>query len=129
MKDACRYAERPFSLLARYIMVRPVAHAAIVMAVLGAVGCSVGAQYGVKVLVDTLSGGVYADDNIRNAWLGVVPIATLISSSQGKQRSPILRQMRNGVCIKSLTGHRSSRRHHCGGESAARFSLPLTQVI
>ena len=50
MKDACRYAERPFSLLARYIMVRPVAHAAIVMAVLGAVGCSVGAQYGVKVL-------------------------------------------------------------------------------
>ena len=59
MKDACRYAERPFSLLARYIMVRPVAHAAIVMAVLGAVGCSVGAQYGVKVLVDTLSGGAY----------------------------------------------------------------------
>ncbi len=50
MKDACRYAERSFSLLARYIMVRPVAHAAIVMAVLGAVGCSVGAQYGVKVL-------------------------------------------------------------------------------
>jgi ATP-binding cassette subfamily B protein len=80
MKDACRYAERPFSLLARYIMVRPVAHAAIVMAVLGAVGCSVGAQYGVKVLVDTLSGGVYADDNIRNAWLGVVLLATLIAA-------------------------------------------------
>ena len=61
-------------------MVRPVAHAAIVMAVLGAVGCSVGAQYGVKVLVDTLSGGVYADDNIRNAWLGVVLLATLIAA-------------------------------------------------
>ena len=67
MKDACRYAERPFSLLARYTMVRPVAHAAIVMAVLGAVGCWVGAQYGVKLLVDTLSGGLYADGNIRNA--------------------------------------------------------------
>ena len=80
MKDACRYAERPFSLLARYIMVRPVAHAAIVMAVLGAVGCSVGAQYGVKLLVDTLSGGLYADGNIRNAWLGVILLATLIAA-------------------------------------------------
>jgi ATP-binding cassette, subfamily B, bacterial len=60
MKDACRYAERPFALLARYVKVWPVAHAAIVMAVLGAVGCSVGAQYGVKVLVDTLSTGLYA---------------------------------------------------------------------
>ena len=35
----------------------PFAHAAIVTAVLGAVGCSVGAQYGVKFLVDTLIGG------------------------------------------------------------------------
>ena len=52
MKDACRYAERPFSLLARYIMVRPVAHAAIVMAVLGAVGCSVAPSTGSESLKD-----------------------------------------------------------------------------
>ena len=80
MKDACRYAERPFALLARSVKVRPVAHAAIVMAVLGAVGCSVGAQYGVKVLVDTLSAGLYADGNIRNAWLGLMLLATLIAA-------------------------------------------------
>jgi ATP-binding cassette subfamily B protein len=80
MKDACRYAERPFALLARYVKVWPVAHAAIVMAVLGAVGCSVGAQYGVKVLVDTLSAGLYADGNIRNAWLGLMLLATLIAA-------------------------------------------------
>jgi hypothetical protein len=50
---------------------------------------------------------------------------------RARQEHPlfILGPMRNGVCIKSLTGHRSSRRRHCGGESAARFSLPLTQVI
>ena len=80
MKEACRYAERPFALLAHYIKIWPVAHAAIVMAVLGAVGCSVGAQYGVKVLVDTLSGGLYADGNIRNAWLGLMLLATLIAA-------------------------------------------------
>jgi len=32
-----------------------VAHIAILAAVLGAVGCSVSSQYGVKFLVDTLS--------------------------------------------------------------------------
>jgi ATP-binding cassette subfamily B protein len=80
MKEACRYAERPFALLAQYVKVRPVAHAAILIAVLGAVGCSVGAQYGVKVLVDTLSGGLYADGNVRNAWLGFVLLATLIAA-------------------------------------------------
>ena len=80
MKEACRYAERPFALLAQYVKVRPVAHAAILIAVLGAVGCSVGAQYGVKVLVDTLSGGLYADGNVRNAWLGLVLLATLIAA-------------------------------------------------
>jgi ATP-binding cassette subfamily B protein len=80
MKEACRYAERPFALLAQYVKVRPVAHAAILIAVLGAVGCSVGAQYGVKVLVDTLSGGLYADGNVRNAWLGLVLLGTLIAA-------------------------------------------------
>jgi hypothetical protein len=50
---------------------------------------------------------------------------------RARQEHPrfILGPMRNGVCIKSLTGHRSSRRRHCGGASAARFSLPPTQVI
>ena len=80
MKEACRYAERPFALIAQYVKVRPVAHAAILIAVLGAVGCSVGAQYGVKVLVDTLSGGLYADGNVRNAWLGLMLLATLIAA-------------------------------------------------
>jgi ABC-type multidrug transport system fused ATPase/permease subunit len=34
----------------------------------------------VKVLVDTLSGGLYADGNVRNAWLGLVLLATLIAA-------------------------------------------------
>ena len=77
MNEAYRYAQRPFALLGHYIGTRPIAHAAILIAVLGAVGCSVGAQYGVKVLVDTLSAGLYADDSVRNAWLGLTLLATL----------------------------------------------------
>jgi ATP-binding cassette, subfamily B, bacterial len=49
------------------------------MAVVGAVGCSVGAQYAVKVLVDTLAGGLYVGTNARDAWLGFLLLATLIA--------------------------------------------------
>ncbi len=80
MEEVCRYADRPFAFLARYVKARPVAHAAILIAVLGAVGCSVGAQYGVKVLVDTLAGGLYAGANARNAWFGFILLATLIAA-------------------------------------------------
>src|SRR5262245_45087434 len=55
--DLSGYATRPLAFFARYIRCRPFSHAAILIAVLGAVGCSVGTQYGVKFLVDTLSAG------------------------------------------------------------------------
>ena len=85
MNEAYRYAQRPFALLGHYIQTRPIAHAAILIAVLGAVGCSVGAQYGVKVLVDTLSAGLYADDSVRNAWLGLTLLASLIAADKGSE--------------------------------------------
>lgn len=75
--DACRYADRPLAFVARYVRRRPVAHAAIVTAVIGAVGCSVAAQYGVKVLVDTLASGLA---HAREAWLGFLLLATLIAA-------------------------------------------------
>src|SRR5262245_22613927 len=74
MDDLCRYAHRPMAFLFRYIHGRPIAHAAILAAVLGAVGCSVSAQYGVKFLVDTLS-GVHAADG---AWLAFALLVSLI---------------------------------------------------
>src|SRR5258708_5285037 len=51
------YAKRPVSFLLRYVRQRKLTHAAILAAVVGAVGCSVSTQYGVKFLVDTLSVG------------------------------------------------------------------------
>jgi ATP-binding cassette subfamily B protein len=55
-EELTRYADRPLAFLARYIRRRSVAHAAILAAVLLAVGCSIGSQYGLKALVDALSG-------------------------------------------------------------------------
>src|SRR6266403_3632612 len=80
MQDACRYSDRPLAFLARYVRRRPVAHAAILIAVVAAVACSVGAQYGVKVLVDTLAGGLYVGTHARDAWLGFLLLATLIAA-------------------------------------------------
>ncbi len=55
MDDFCRYAGRPFSFIFRYVRLRPGSHLLILTAVVAAVACSVGTQYGVKYLVDTLS--------------------------------------------------------------------------
>jgi ATP-binding cassette, subfamily B, bacterial len=78
MKDICSYAERPFAFVARYVKVRPVAHAAIVTAVVAAVACSVGAQYGVKILVDALSGGPHA--GAHAVWMGFLLLIALIGA-------------------------------------------------
>src|SRR6266511_3810203 len=79
MDNPSRYAARPLAFLACYVTARPCSHTAIVIAVVGAVGCSVGAQYAVKVLVDTLAGGLYVGTNARDAWLGFLLLATLIA--------------------------------------------------
>ena len=80
MQDACRYSNRPLAFLARYVRRRPGAHAAIAIAVVAAVACSVGAQYAVKVLVDTLAGGLSVGTHARDAWLGFLLLATLIAA-------------------------------------------------
>ncbi|UGV24256.1 ABC transporter ATP-binding protein [Rhodopseudomonas boonkerdii] len=51
------YAHRPFAFVMRYIRKRALSHSIILAAILGAVACSVGTQYGIKNLVDGLSAG------------------------------------------------------------------------
>jgi len=53
----CRYANRPFAFIGRYVRRRWIAHLTILLAVIGAVACSIGTQYGLKYLIDTLSAG------------------------------------------------------------------------
>ena len=87
MADLCQYANRPFAFIFRYIKRRPLTHAIILGAVLAAVTCSVGTQYGIKYLVDVLSrhdsagvwtaflllGSLVAADNVLwrvASWIG-----------------------------------------------------------
>jgi ATP-binding cassette, subfamily B, bacterial len=57
MDDLTQYTIRPLAFLVRYVKTRRLSHAAILLAVLAAVGFSVSTQYGIKFLVDTLSAG------------------------------------------------------------------------
>jgi ATP-binding cassette, subfamily B, bacterial len=75
MADLCSYANRPLAFIFRYLRLRPLSHAVILAAVLGAVGCSVGTQYGVKFLVDTLSQGV-----TTQVWKAFLLVVSLIAA-------------------------------------------------
>ena len=57
MDELCKYVNRPFAFIGRYLRRRRFAHLAILIAVVGAVSCSVATQYGVKFLIDTLAQG------------------------------------------------------------------------
>src|ERR1700734_4030316 len=81
MAELCGYASRPLAFVFRYSRLRPVAHIVIIAAVLGAVICSVGTQYGVKFLVDTLSKGHFAPKNPgAGVWTAFVLLGTLIAA-------------------------------------------------
>lgn len=77
MHDACRFVDRPFAFIFRYVRQRAPSHALIVAAVLAAVGCSVTTQYGVKYLVDTLADGPAA---ARGIWLAFAILVFLIAA-------------------------------------------------
>jgi ATP-binding cassette, subfamily B, bacterial len=77
MDDVTRYVDRPFSFIFRYVRMRAFTHFVIVAAVLAAVGCSVTTQYGVKHLVDVLTGGAAAAPGV---WLAFAFLVGLIAA-------------------------------------------------
>ena len=70
------YARRPVAFLLRYVRRRAMAHAAILVAVIAAVACSVSSQYGVKFLVDVLSAGTASGA----VWLAFAVLVSLIAA-------------------------------------------------
>src|ERR1700730_17825719 len=76
MDNLSHYAGRPVAFLFRYVRRRPLAHAAILVAVLSAVGCSVSTQYGVKFLVDSLAAGPASD----RIWIAFMVLAWLVAA-------------------------------------------------
>src|ERR1044072_7561498 len=71
------YARRPFSFALRYLRQRRAAHAVILVAVVAAVACSVGTQYGVKNLVDSLTSG---PSHAGGVWLAFAFLVSLIAA-------------------------------------------------
>src|SRR4030095_8147185 len=67
MENLSGYAHRPIPFVLRYIRKRMAAHLVIFVAVVSAVACSVGTQYGVKHLVDSFSAG---PSHRHGVWLG-----------------------------------------------------------
>src|SRR5690349_12957246 len=71
------YARRPFAFVLRYLRMRMASHLVILSAVVAAVACSVGTQYGVKSLVDALSAG---PSQAGGVWLAFILLMSLIAA-------------------------------------------------
>ncbi|NEU95699.1 ABC transporter ATP-binding protein [Bradyrhizobium uaiense] len=71
------YAHRPFPFVLRYLRRRLPSHVVILSAVVAAVACSVGTQYGVKNLVGALSAGSSAANGV---WLAFALLMSLIAA-------------------------------------------------
>jgi ATP-binding cassette, subfamily B, bacterial len=76
MHSLSRYAGHPVAFLLRYVCRRPLAHSAILTAIVSAVVCSVSTQYAVKFLVDTLSEG----PGSSAIWLSFAVLVSLVAA-------------------------------------------------
>jgi ATP-binding cassette, subfamily B, bacterial len=77
MDNLSGYARRPFPFVLHYLRQRRAAHAVILAAVVAAVACSVGTQYGVKNLVDSLTAG---QSHAGSVWLAFALLMSLIAA-------------------------------------------------
>jgi ATP-binding cassette subfamily B protein len=77
MDSLSGYSRRPFSFVLRYLRQRLAAHVLILTAVVAAVACSVGTQYGVKFLVDGLAAGPNHEGGV---WLAFIMLVSLIAA-------------------------------------------------
>ena len=77
MDNLSGYAHRPFRFVLRYLRQRLASHVVILSAVVAAVACSVGTQYGVKNLVDSLAAG---PEHAGGVWLAFVFLMSLIAA-------------------------------------------------
>src|SRR3954453_16840641 len=117
------YAHRPFAFVLRYLRSRLASHLVILNAVVPAVACSVGTQYGVKSLVDSLSAGASHGGNV---WLAFIFLMTLIAADNFLWRIAswtasftfvrVTGDLRRDI-FRHLTGHGPSKfphRNPCG---------------
>jgi ATP-binding cassette subfamily B protein len=117
------YAERPIAFLLRYVRRRLLAHAAILAAVIVAVGCSVSTQYGVKFLVDALSAGPGGNA----VWIAFVILVSLIAADN------LLWRLAGWIASHAFVGVtgdlRSELFRHLTGHAPSYFAQRLSGTL
>ena len=123
MENICTFTHRPIAFLLHYVRRRAVAHIVILVSVVAAVACSVGSQYGIKLLVDTLA----APNKVAlGIWIAFGVLAVLIAADN------LLWRVAGYVAGHTFTGVTGDVRRdlfrHLTGHSPSYFSdrLPGT---
>jgi ATP-binding cassette subfamily B protein len=120
-----RFADRPFAFFAHYVRMRPISHALVAAAVLAAVCCSVGTQYGVRLLVDALSGAGRQDPG--QAWIAFWILVSLVASDNLLWR---LASYIASYAFVAVTGDlRNDLFHHLTGHSSRYFADRLPGML
>jgi ATP-binding cassette, subfamily B, bacterial len=123
METLCAYADRPVAFFLRYVRLRPLSHALILTAVLAAVTCSVSTQYGVKFLVDTLSGRGGAE----HIWTAFALLLSLIAADNLLWR---LASWIGSYTFVAVTGDlRSDLFRHLTGHAPSYFTERLPGML
>jgi ATP-binding cassette subfamily B protein len=123
-EDICRFRERPLALLARYVGRRPLAHTVIVLAVLGAVACSVSTQYGVKALVDSLS---QAGRQGGRPWLAFMMLVSFVAADNLLWRAASW--VASHTFVKVTGDLRSELFRHLSGHALGYFTDRLPGML
>ena len=108
-------ARKPISFMGRYIANHAFAHIIVLTSVVLAVGCSIGSQYAVKHLVDTLTAGAHPA-----VWNAFILLAVLICADNMLWR---LGGWTATKCFVAVTGDlRRDLFQHLTGHSPAYFA-------
>ena len=108
-------SQRPLAFIGRYVRRHAVGHGIVLLSVVAAVGCSIGSQYSVKHLVDTLTAGAHGP-----VWTAFFLLAGLIAADN------MLWRIGGWVAshaFVAVTGDlRRDLFHHLTGHSPAYFA-------
>ncbi len=123
-QDLSRFRDRPLGFLARYVGRGAFAHAVILLAVLGAVTCSVSTQYGVKRLVDALSQGGARGGN---AWLPFAILVAFVAADNMLWR--VASWVASSAFVKVTGDLRSDLFRHLTGHAQSYFADRLPGML
>jgi len=122
MNNLSCYSGRPFAFVGRYVRSRLLTHTIIVGAVTAAVFCSVGTQYGIKFLVDSLAANVS-----RGVWLAFAVLVLLIAADNLLWR--LASWIASGTFVKVTGDLRRDLFRHLTGHAPSYFAERLPGML